>query len=75
MRIRRRLISLFLAVVLKEADVANVVIASTPVGAVYLMPALAIKTDMTVAAFDATHPNGADIIIVPPLHDSSSTSI
>jgi putative intracellular protease/amidase len=61
--------------VLKEADVADVVIVSTHAGAVSLMPALAINPDMTMAAFDAAHPEGADMVIVPALHDSSNQTV
>ncbi|PSJ60162.1 DJ-1/PfpI family protein [Pseudaminobacter soli (ex Li et al. 2025)] len=56
--------------VLKEADIANVVIVSTHAGAVSLMPALTIKPDTTMHAFDTAHPSGADIVIVPALHNS-----
>lgn len=58
--------------VLKEADVADVVIVSTHPGPVSLMPALAIQPDTTMRAFDASHPAGADIVIVPALHDDKN---
>lgn len=58
--------------VLKEADVADVVIVSTHPGPVSLMPALTIQPDTTMRAFDASHPAGADIVIVPALHDDKN---
>ncbi|MBP0582811.1 DJ-1/PfpI family protein [Labrys sp. LIt4] len=61
--------------VLKEADVADVVIVSTHPGPVTLMPALTIQPDMTMRAFDAIHPDGADIVIVPALHDDKNESV
>ncbi|MGN8118119.1 DJ-1/PfpI family protein [Labrys sp. 22185] len=55
--------------VLKEAGVADVVIVATHPGPVTLMPALTIQPDTTMRAFDASHPAGADIVIVPALHN------
>ncbi|WP_368517593.1 DJ-1/PfpI family protein [Rhizobium sp.] len=58
--------------VLRSADVADVVIVSTQAGIVNLMPALKIKPDATMPDFDREHPEGADIVIVPAMHDDSS---
>ncbi|RJF88011.1 thiamine biosynthesis protein ThiJ [Oleomonas cavernae] len=55
--------------VLKESGVADVVALSTGAGPIALMPALTARADMTLAAFDAAQPAGADIVIVPALHD------
>jgi putative intracellular protease/amidase len=61
--------------VLKGADVADVVIVSTHAGPVSLMPALKIQPDTTILAFDAAHPDGADIVIVPAMHDSRNEAV
>ena len=61
--------------VLKEAGIADVVIVSTHAGAVSLMPALTIRPDTTMGAFDAAHPSGADIVIVPAQHDSRNKTV
>lgn len=61
--------------VLKEAGIADVVIVSTHPGPVALMPALTIQPDTTMHAFDASHPDGADIVIVPALHDDKNETV
>ena len=61
--------------VLKEADVADVVIVSTHPGAVNLMPALRIEAEKTLEAFDSAHQTGADIVVVPALHDDRNETI
>lgn len=53
--------------ILKRADVADVVALATEPGAVSLYPALKVEPDMTVADFDAKHPEGADYVIVPAM--------
>lgn len=61
--------------VLKGADVADVAIVSPHAGPVNLMPALKIQPDTTIHAFDVAHPEGADIIIVPAMHDSRNEAV
>ncbi|MDH6230481.1 putative intracellular protease/amidase [Mesorhizobium soli] len=61
--------------VLKAAGVADVVIVSTHPGVVGLMPALAIEPDTTMSEFDAASPSGADIVIVPAMHDSGNKAV
>jgi putative intracellular protease/amidase len=61
--------------ILKESGVADVVTVSITPGTVELHPALRIRTDMTIAQFDATAPSGADILIVPAIHNSESPVI
>lgn len=61
--------------VLREADVADVVIVSTQPGVVDLMPALKIRPDMTMADFDRAYPEGADIVIVPAMHDGKNRQV
>ncbi|WLS04957.1 DJ-1/PfpI family protein [Shinella oryzae] len=61
--------------VLKAANVADVVIVSTKAGMIRLMPALVVEPDMTIEAFDGIYPEGADIVIVPAMHDSKNESV
>lgn len=62
--------------VLKESGVADVVSLSTAPGPVQLRPTLRIRTDFTLAEFDASTPRGADIVIVPAmLHDSENPQV
>ena len=53
--------------ILRRADVADVVALSTEPGPVTLYPAFKVVPDMTVADFDARHPDGADYVIVPTM--------
>lgn len=61
--------------ILKQADVADVVIAATQAGPITLMPALTIEADMTLADFVARHPKGPDVIIVPAYHHAANPVI
>ena len=61
--------------VLKESGVADVVTVSTGPGAVTLIPALRIRTDMTLAQFDAATPRGADILIVPAMKRNDTPAL
>jgi putative intracellular protease/amidase len=53
--------------ILRRADVADVFAVATGEGPVQLYPALAVEPDMTVAAFDARYPDGADYVVVPAM--------
>jgi putative intracellular protease/amidase len=53
--------------ILRRADVADVLLVATGPGPVKLYPALTVEPDTTVAGFDASHPDGADYIIVPAM--------
>jgi len=53
--------------ILRRADVADVVMLATGPGPVKLYPALQVLPDATIAEFDATHPQGADYVIVPAM--------
>lgn len=53
--------------ILRRADVADVYLVATQDGPVQLYPALQVEPDTTIAAFDATHPEGADYVIVPAM--------
>ncbi|AVF39463.1 hypothetical protein AL486_06865 [Pandoraea apista] len=55
--------------VLRQARAGQVEAVAVQAGDVTLMPALRIVPDTTLAAFDARHPRGADIVIVPAMHD------
>ncbi len=54
--------------VLKRAGVGQVEAVAVDAGDVELMPALRIAPDTTLTDFDARHPHGADIVIVPAMH-------
>lgn len=53
--------------ILRRADVADVLMVATGPGPVKLYPALTVEPDVTTAAFDASHPDGADYVIVPAM--------
>ena len=53
--------------ILRRADVADVLLVATGSGPVKLYPALTVEPDVTVAEFDARHPDGADFVIVPAM--------
>ena len=53
--------------ILRRADVADVMMVATGPGPVKLYPALTVEPDITVADFDASHPDGADYVIVPAM--------
>jgi len=53
--------------ILRRADVADVLLVATGPGPVKLYPALTVEPDVTTAAFDASHPDGADYVIVPAM--------
>lgn len=54
--------------ILKRSGRVDVLIVATGPGPVTLMPALSLVPDMTVAEFEASHPRGADAVIVPAFH-------
>ncbi|MGL4237996.1 DJ-1/PfpI family protein [Tabrizicola sp.] len=55
--------------ILRTSGAAQVISVSTDPGDVALMPALTVRADTTLDAFDTAHPKGADLIIVPAMHD------
>ncbi|NLR98271.1 thiamine biosynthesis protein ThiJ [Rhizobium sp. P38BS-XIX] len=61
--------------VISDAGIADITIVSTHQGAIDLMPALKIMPDTTMSEFDRAHPEGADIIIVPAMHDSRNSDV
>ena len=61
--------------VLKRSGVADVVTLGTKGGPVKLMPALTIVPDATTAEFVRRHPDGADYVIVPALHDPTDADV
>lgn len=56
--------------VLRAADVGEVVAVGVERGPVRFFPALAAVLDTSLADFDAAHPDGADYVIVPAMHES-----
>ncbi len=61
--------------VLKRSGVADVVSLGVGPGPVQLMPALTVVPDATIAEFDRQHPDGADYVIVPALHNASNRAL
>ncbi|MCR6670502.1 DJ-1/PfpI family protein [Devosia ginsengisoli] len=53
--------------ILRRAAIADVVMLATGPGPVQLYPALKVEPDATIAEFDASHPQGADYVIVPAM--------
>ena len=58
--------------VMQRSGVVDVLIVATGAGIVQLMPALQVNADMTIADFDATRPDGADVVIVPAFHSGGT---
>jgi transcriptional regulator GlxA family with amidase domain len=61
--------------VLKGSGVADVRSVSTLPGPLHLMMALQIEADQTIAQFDASAPEGADIVIVPAQMEPRSPAL
>jgi putative intracellular protease/amidase len=61
--------------VLAMSDAVDLHGVSTGAGVVQLHPALRIALDETIDAFDAAHPTGADVVIVPAVHDPSDARL
>lgn len=61
--------------VLRRSGVADVAGLSTESGVLQLVPALKIYADHTVSEFDRNHPEGADIVVVPALHDPEDRTL
>ncbi|MDO7836275.1 DJ-1/PfpI family protein [Sphingobium sp. HBC34] len=54
--------------VLKRAGLADVAVVSSDLSPIALMPALSIRPQSTLEAFDLAYPEGADYVIVPAFH-------
>jgi putative intracellular protease/amidase len=62
--------------ILRRSGVADVFALSTSPGPVTLFPALRVEPDMTITAFDAQYPEGADYVIVPAMsRDDDPTAL
>jgi putative intracellular protease/amidase len=61
--------------VLRASDAADVYAVALRPGDVELMPALRVRVPLDLAAFDASHPGGADYVIVPAMHQSADPVI
>jgi transcriptional regulator GlxA family with amidase domain len=53
--------------ILRRSGVADVMMLATGPGPVQLFPVLKVEADATITEFDATHPTGADYVIVPAM--------
>lgn len=54
--------------VLREADVADVVAVAPEDAPIRLKPALSVRAQATLDAFDTRHPDGADYVVVAAMH-------
>ncbi|WP_291438195.1 DJ-1/PfpI family protein [Acidovorax sp.] len=61
--------------VLQQAQVGVVEAVAPRAGPVTLMPALQVEVSHSFAAFDATYPQGADIVVVPALHTDDDPAV
>jgi putative intracellular protease/amidase len=61
--------------VLKESGAADVVALGLKPGAIRMSPVLAIQADDGIDGFDARHPEGADYVIVPAVHDRTNAAL
>lgn len=61
--------------ILKEANIADLIIVSPRKAIINLMPALELESQMTLKEFDAKFPEGADLIVVPALHNDKNKDI
>ncbi|SUA89371.1 DJ-1/PfpI family protein [Pandoraea pulmonicola] len=61
--------------VLKASGAVDVVTVSTEPGVVELMPALRVVADMSTEGFDSAQPQGADVVIVPAMHDDENPAV
>ncbi|MFS8046128.1 DJ-1/PfpI family protein [Rhizobium sp. BR 314] len=61
--------------IIRSAGIADLLVVSTHAGVVDLMPALKIRPDTTMSDFDREHPEGADIVIVPAMHDDRNRNV
>ena len=61
--------------VLKESGAAEVLAVATRPGPVKLMMSMTIEADETTSQFEAQHPEGADLIIVPYIVDAKNPTV
>jgi putative intracellular protease/amidase len=62
--------------ILRRGGVADVMMLATAPGPVQLFPALKVEADATITEFDATHPAGADYVVVPAMsRDDDPTAL
>jgi transcriptional regulator GlxA family with amidase domain len=61
--------------ILRRSDVADVMLVATEPGPVKLFPALEVEPHVTIATFDAQHPEGADYVIVPNMSRDDDATV
>lgn len=61
--------------VLKQANIADVFALGMQEGTIQMFPALRLRAQFSAAQFDALHPTGADIVIVPAVHYSEDAAL
>lgn len=61
--------------VLAQSGAVDVIDVAVGDGPVELMPALLLEPRETIASFDARHPEGADFVVVPAVHDPEQPAL
>ncbi len=61
--------------VLQASGAAEVVALGTQAGPIRLFPALQLQAQASIAAFDAAHPEGADLLVVPAVHHDDDPTL
>lgn len=61
--------------VLKRAEIAEVLLIAPNKGRLDMFPTLSIEITTSIADFDSLYPEGADIVIVPAIHNSNNKII
>ncbi len=61
--------------VLTRADIGDVRAVTTEEGPISFWPGLRVEADDTLASFDLSHPRGADLIVIPAVHDPEDVAL
>ena len=61
--------------VLSRSSLADVMVVAPADAPIQLMPALRIRPTLSLAAFDAAHPDGPDYVIVPAQHHQKAPAV
>ena len=61
--------------VLAESGVADVTVVAARTDPIRLYPALAVAPQATIADFDARHPDGADVVVVPAMEPRDDAAV
>ncbi|TGK55513.1 DJ-1/PfpI family protein [Leptospira kanakyensis] len=61
--------------ILKRADIADLYPIAPNKGTMNMFPTLSIEITTSINDFDSSHPEGADLVIVPAIHNSENKTI